>query len=62
MKLKDKTTYLLDFVMSSLLAEMSTMNRIAYNFSKGKKIDSDEAATLIMEFQLHLIDESSERE
>ena len=57
MKLQDKTTYLLDYVMTSLLTEMSSMERIAYDFSKGKEIDSDRAATLIMEFQLHLLDE-----
>ena len=56
-----KTTYLLDYVMVSLLTEMSSMQALAYDFSKGKKVDSDRAATLIMEFQLHLLDESAKQ-
>ena len=51
--------HILDYVMTSLLAEISCMSQMGIRLDKGKEFDSDKAGRFIMEFQVHLMDEST---
>jgi len=47
------------FIMTSLLTEISCMHGLAHVLDKGKEFDTDRAAKFIIEFQLPMLDESS---
>jgi len=49
---------ILDYIMTSLLTEISCMHQMAHILDKGKKFDSRRAAKFIIEFQLSMLDES----